>query len=51
MEFSGRRNQENDSLKDFITYFAGTVEYLPEVKLDKLIYIAQLYHYSNYGER
>ena len=50
MEFSGRRNQENDRLKDFIIYFAGTVDHLPEVKLDKLIYIAQLYHYSDCGE-
>ena len=38
------------SLKNLITYFACTVAHLQEVKLDKLIYIAQLYHYSNYGK-
>ena len=43
-------NKENDNLEDLITYFAGKVDHLPEVKLDKLIYIAQLYHYSKYGE-
>ncbi len=42
--------KEQDTLKHLITYFAGTVPHLPEVKLQKLIYIAQLYHYSNYGE-
>jgi hypothetical protein len=40
----------NDTLGTLITYFAGTVAHLPQVKLDKLIYIAQLYHYANYGE-
>ena len=40
----------HDTLKDLILYFAGAVAYLPEVKLDKLIYIAHLYHYSTYGE-
>ena len=38
------------SLQDVITYFACTIPHLQEVKLDKLIYIAQLYHYSTYGE-
>jgi hypothetical protein len=41
---------EQDALKDLITYLAGSVSHLPEVKLQKLIYIAQLYHYSNYGD-
>lgn len=41
---------EKDALKDLITYFACTIPHLPEVKLQKLIYIAQLYHYSSYGE-
>jgi hypothetical protein len=38
------------SLQDVIRYFACTIPHLQEVKLDKLSYIAQLYHYSNYGE-
>lgn len=37
-------------MKHLITYLACTVPHLLEVKLQKLIYIAQLYHYSNYGE-
>lgn len=38
------------NLQDVITYFACTVPHLQEVKLDKLIYIAQLHHYTAYGE-
>ncbi len=37
-------------MKHIITHFACTVPHLLEVKLDKLIYIAHLYHYSNHGE-
>jgi hypothetical protein len=37
-------------MKHIITHFACTVPHLLEVKLDKLIYIANLYHYSNHGE-
>ena len=37
-------------MKHIITHFACTVQHLLEVKLDKLIYIANLYHYSNHGE-
>ncbi len=37
-------------MKHIITHFACTVQKLLEVKLDKLIYIANLYHYSNHGE-
>lgn len=37
-------------MKHIITHFACTVQHLLEVKLDKLIYIAHLYHYSNHGE-
>ena len=33
-----------------IISFAGNVAHLPEVKLDKLIYIAHLYHYANFAE-
>jgi hypothetical protein len=40
----------HNNLKNLIAYFASTVPHLQEVKLDKLIYIAQLYHYANYGE-
>lgn len=43
-------SRQNDTLGSLITYFAGTVAHLPQVKLDKLIYIAQLYHYANFGE-
>jgi hypothetical protein len=45
-----QHNNGNDNLVDLIAYFARTVPHMPEVKLEKLIYIAQLYHYSNYGE-
>lgn len=51
MEFDRTQHKkEKDTLKHLITYLACTVPHLPEVKLQKLIYIAQLYHYSNYGE-
>lgn len=51
MEFNHTQHKKKkDILKHLITHFACTVPHLPEVKLDKLIYIAQLYHYSNYGE-
>jgi hypothetical protein len=51
MESNGsQNNNENDRLKDLITYFARRVAHLLEVKLDKLIYISQLYHYSNSGK-
>lgn len=51
MEFScTRHKKKKDTLNHLITYFASTVPHLPEVKLNKLIYIAHLYHYSNYGE-
>ncbi|NVL89980.1 MAG: DUF4065 domain-containing protein [Desulfobacterales bacterium] len=51
MEFNRAQHEnEQDTLKHLITYFAGTVPHLLEVKLHKLIYIAQLYYYSNYGE-
>jgi len=39
-----------NTYKAIITYFACTVPHLLEVTLDKLIYIADLYHYSNQGE-
>lgn len=42
--------EEKDTLKNLITYFGCTVPHLQEVKLGKLIYIAQLYHYTNYGQ-
>jgi hypothetical protein len=44
------QSKQKDALGSLITYFAGTVAHLPEVKLGKLIYIAQLYHYSDHGE-
>jgi hypothetical protein len=43
-------SKRNETLGSLITYFAGTVAHLPQVKLDKLIYIAQLYHYAKFGE-
>ena len=49
-EFTTPHKKERDTLRDIITYFGCNVPHLPEVKLDKLVYIAQLYHYSNYGE-
>jgi hypothetical protein len=51
MEFNRSQDyKKEDGLNDLITFFAGTVAHLPEVKLDKLIYIAHLYHYANFGE-
>lgn len=50
VSISAQHNKQNDILDGLVAYFAGTVAHLPEVKLDKLIYIAQLYHYSNFGE-
>ncbi len=49
--FKGSQHSDKkDRLKDLITYFARAVAHVQEVKLGKLIYIAQLYHYSNFGE-
>lgn len=45
-----QHDKEKASLKHLTTYLASTVPHLPEVKLVKLIYVAQLYHYSHYGE-
>ena len=42
--------EERDALKNLIVYFGCTVPHLQEVKLNKLIYIAHLYHYSNHGQ-
>lgn len=50
MGFNGSQYKKNDVLTDLVIYFAYTVAHLPEVKLDKLIYIANLHHYSNHGE-
>jgi len=51
MEFNrSQKSKQNDALDDLITFFAGTVVHLPEVKLDKLIYIAHLYYYAKSGE-
>jgi hypothetical protein len=51
MEFRGsKKNGRKDALDDVIAFFSGTVEHLPEVKLDKLIYIAHLYHYASFGD-
>lgn len=37
-------------MKDLITFFGFRVPHLQMVKVDKMIYIAQLYHYSTHGE-
>jgi hypothetical protein len=37
-------------LKGLSIYFASRISHLQEVKLGKLIYITQLYHYANYRE-
>lgn len=51
MKFNHAQDKkEKDTLKNLITYFGCTVPHLLEVKLDKLIYIAHLYHYANYGQ-
>lgn len=42
--------EEKNILNNMITYFALAVPHLQEVKLNKLIYIAHLYHYSRYGK-
>jgi hypothetical protein len=43
--------EERNRLQDLITYFGSRVPHLQMVKVDKMVYIAQLYHYSTYGER
>jgi hypothetical protein len=43
-------DKEKEVLKGLNTYFASMVFHLQEVKLGKLIYIMQLYHYANHGE-
>lgn len=50
MQFDSQHKNERDTLESLITYFGCTIPHLPEVKLGKLIYIAKLYHYANYGE-
>jgi hypothetical protein len=45
-----QKSRPNGNLDALITFFASTVAHLPEVKLDKLIYIAHLYHYATVGE-
>ena len=51
MEFKRAQDcKQNHALEELVAFFAGTVAHLPEVKLDKLIYIAHLYHYANFGE-
>jgi hypothetical protein len=45
-----QHNDQKDSMKDLITYLVRAVAHVQEVKLGKLIYIAQLYHYSRFGE-
>jgi len=47
---SPQLEDEQDVLRHLITYLACRVPHLPEVKLQKLIYIAHLYHYSSYGK-
>ena len=37
-------------LMSLIDYFASTIPHLQDVKLNKLIYIAHLYHYAEHGE-
>ena len=41
--------EEKDVIKNLIVYLGCTVPHLQEVKLNKLIYVAHLYHYANYG--
>ena len=46
-----QEKKENNNLKDLITFFAYTIDHLQEVKLNKLIYITQLYHFANHKEQ
>ena len=41
--------EEKDVIKNLIVYLGCAVPHLQEVKLNKLSYVAHLYHYSNYG--
>jgi hypothetical protein len=51
MEFNHAPDEEDkETLKGLVTYFGSKVSHLQEVKLGKLIYISQLYHYSRYGK-
>ncbi|RLB15936.1 MAG: hypothetical protein DRN37_00670 [Thermoplasmata archaeon] len=42
--------EEKDRLKELITFFGYRVPHLQMVKVDKMIYITQLYHYGAHGE-
>ncbi len=42
-------DEGKDILINLIDYFAATVPHLQDVKLNKLIYIAHLYHYAEHG--
>ena len=42
-------DEGKDILKNLIDYFASTVPHLQDVKLNKLIYMAHLYHYAEHG--
>lgn len=43
-------DEGKDILMNLIDYFASTVPHLQDVKLNKLIYIAHLYHYAEHGK-
>jgi Antitoxin SocA-like, Panacea domain len=43
-------DEGKDILINLIDYFASTVPHLQDVKLNKLIYIAHLYHYAEHGK-
>jgi len=45
----GQSNKDKNTLKYLAMYFGCTIPHLLEVTLDKLLYIAHLYHYSNHG--
>ena len=43
-------DEGKEILTNLIDYFASTVPHLQDVKLNKLIYIAHLYHYAEHGK-
>lgn len=46
-----KRSDINHKLRDIIVFFTYTTEYLTEIRLVKLIYLAEIYAIEKFGER
>lgn len=51
MAETAQKKEERDNLRDVIVYLAFKVPGLSEAKLNKLIFLADLYHYAKSGKR